>query len=118
MRRRIAFLGLLFAFLLAGCATEPNTLYFWGSYENQLYGMYCDPGETPPERQLERMEADIEIARAKGLALPPGFRAHLGYLYFQTGKYDLAVQAFEAEKVTFPESATLMNRFIEKIKER
>lgn len=79
--------------------------------------MYCVPGETPPERQLERMEADIEIARSKGLPLPPGFRAHMGYLYFQTGNYDLAEQSFEAEKAAFPESAKLMDRFIEKMKE-
>ncbi|WP_051309310.1 DUF4810 domain-containing protein [Desulfogranum japonicum] len=107
---------LLAAFLLSGCATGNRNLYHWGSYESQVYNTYCEPDEASASNQIEKMEADIEVARSKGLPLPPGFRAHLGYLYFMQGKYDLATQSFEAEKQAFPESAALMNRFITQIK--
>lgn len=77
--------------------------------------MYIKPGEMPPERQVEILEADIEVARSKGRPLPPGYRAHLGYLYYQQGKLDLARQSFESEKEAFPESAVLMDRFINRL---
>ncbi len=116
IKRIIILFCLLTAALLSGCATENRTLYHWGSYESQVYNTYCEPDEASAYNQIEKMEADIEVARSKGLPLPPGFRAHLGYLYFQQGKYDLAIQSFEAEKQAFPESAVLMNRFITQIK--
>jgi hypothetical protein len=100
--------------LLSGC-TSSSGLYYWGSYEDLLYKMYIEPGEAPPERQVEILEAELEIARSKGRPLPPGYRAHLGYLYYQMGKLDLAKQSFEAEREAFPESAMLMDRFIKRL---
>jgi hypothetical protein len=44
--------------------------------------------------------------------LPPGFHAHLGNLYYQMGKSDLALQEFQKEKAQFPESAVFMDRLI------
>lgn len=114
MRRRIAMAGMVGALLCAGCASQ-RPLYYWGNYQPLIYKMYVEPGEAPPERQVEIMEADIEQARAQDLALPPGFQAHLGFLYYQLGKYDMAKQSFETEKVNFPESAVLMNRFIQRL---
>jgi hypothetical protein len=98
------------ALLLAGCATP--TLYYWGQYEDMLYASYAAPGELPPERQLELMEEDRQKAGAVNKPLPPGFYAHLGYVYFQMGKTDEARQAFEIEKERFPESAVLMDRLL------
>jgi hypothetical protein len=46
----------------------------------------------------------------------PGFHAHLGYLYFQTGKLDQARQEFETEKAEFPESAVFMDRLLSNLK--
>jgi len=113
--RNIYFIaGALAAILLSGCASS-RSLYYWGSYEGQVYSMYNDPGEAPAERQIEMMEADIEKARSKGKPLPPGFRAHLGMLYYQTGRFDLARQSFESEKSSFPESTVLMDRFIKRL---
>ncbi len=113
MKPIAAVVGLAGILLLSGCASP--SLYYWGSYENQIYKMYNEPGEMPPERQVELMEADIERARSKDKPLPPGFEAHLGFLYFQLGKFDLAKQSFEAEKAAFPESSVLMDRFIKKL---
>lgn len=114
MKEIPALAGLVAAAFLSGCASS-HSLYYWGGYEGQVYKMYIEPGEAPPERQVEIMEADIERARSKDQALPPGFRAHLGYLYFQQGNLDLARQSFEAEKEAFPESAVLMDRFIQRL---
>ncbi len=100
--------------LLSGCASSRG-LYYWGSYESQIYKMYNEPGEAPPERQVELLEADLERARSKDQPLPPGFQAHLGMLYFQLGKLGQARQSFEAEKAAFPESTVLMNRFIKRL---
>lgn len=97
-----------------GCA-NPST-YYWGKYENQIYKMYVVPEQAMAEAQVEVLELDIEKARSKDKPLAPGVRAHLGFLYFQLGRYDEARQAFEAEKVAFPESAKLMDRFILKLK--
>ena len=44
--------------------------------------------------------------------MPPGWHAHLGYLYFELGKSDQARQEFETEKANFPESAVFMDRLL------
>jgi hypothetical protein len=50
--------------------------------------------------------------------IPPGFHAHLGNLYFQLGKIDLARQEFETEKRLFPESTALVNRMTANLPEK
>ncbi len=102
------------AVLLGGCASSSN-LYYWGHYEQDVYDMYIVPDKATAEKQVEDMEADFERARGAGKPVPPGFQAHLGYLYFQLGKFDLARRSFETEKANFPESAVLMDRFIQKL---
>ena len=44
--------------------------------------------------------------------MPPGWHAHLGYLYYRLGKADQARQEFQTEKAEFPESAVFMNRLL------
>lgn len=105
---------LMAAVVVTGCASTHRGLYEWGSYENQVYAMYADSGKTSPQEQIAKLESDLEKARAANRAVPPGFRAHLGYLYFQTGRLDQAIAAFEAEKHLFPESRPYMDRLIAK----
>lgn len=114
MKIGLAVAGVGLMLLAGGCASS-RTMYYWGSYENDIYDMYVEPGEAPPEVQVEHLEADIEKARSSGKALSPGFQAHLGYLYYQLGKLDLARRSFESEKAAFPESAQLMDRFIARL---
>jgi hypothetical protein len=101
---------------LVGCASAPPSLYEWGQYESQIYASYNDPGKVSPEEQIQKLEADYQKARGKNKAVPPGFHAQLGYLYFQIGKADQALQSFETEKQLFPESSVYMNRAIAKLK--
>lgn len=99
------------AVLLIGCGT-PKTIYYWGSYEPLVYTMYATPGKATPEVQVAKLEEDFQKARAKNQPVPPGFHAHLGYLYVQLGKGDQARQEFETEKASFPESAVFMDRLL------
>lgn len=101
--------SLVLSALTTACVTQP-TIYSWGQYENIVYDTYNSPGKSAPEREIEQMEQDYQKARAQNKPVPPGFHAHLGYLYYQVGKADAAREQFQAEKAQFPESAVLMDR--------
>lgn len=109
---RLKWLAVLVAapFVMTGCRS-PDT-YYWGHYENLVYVMYAKPDKVPPEKQAEVMEADLQAASAANKPVPPGFHAHLGYVYFLLGKPDLAQREFLAEKKQFPESAVFMDRML------
>jgi len=110
MMKRISLSAAAIALLtLSGCATRPLPLYQWGSYQTQVYAQYNDPGKVPVEAQIEALEADYQKARAANRPVPPGYHAHLGYLYFQKGQVEQAMQSFQTEKTLFPESATYMD---------
>ena len=112
MKRVVWLLALLV--VAAGCA-QP-TLYSWGQYEELIYRSYAAPGTVAPEMQIERLEADYQRARAENKPVPPGFHAHLGFLYFQLGKLDQAKQELETEKAQFPESAVFIDRLLANLK--
>ena len=112
MNRLIGLAGV--ALLLTGCATP--TLYSWGHYEELIYATYAAPGKVSPEMQVEKLEQDYQKARAANKRMRPGCHAHLGYLYFQTGKLDQAQQEFQTEKAEFPESAVFMDRLLANLK--
>ncbi len=118
MIKKITLFEVLFPFILIlfffSCATEP--IYYWGYYEELIYEQYQTPGKVTPEYQVEKMEADIQVAKSENKPLPPGFYAHLGMQYLQMGKSSAAKTCFESEKKLFPESAVLMNRFLKKLK--
>ena len=80
-----------------------------------MYAIYNDPGKVPPEQQIGKLEEDYQKARATSKSVPPGFHAHLGYLYFGVGKLDQARQSFATEKSLFPESAVYMDRILAKL---
>lgn len=104
--------------LLAGCAEPTRPLYSWGRYEELIYASYATPGKVSPEMEIEQLEQDYQQARAANLRPPPGFHAHLGYLYYQLGKLDQAREQFETEKAEFPESAVFMNRLLARFGQR
>lgn len=100
------------ALLCAACASQPKTLYYWGSYQSTIYSHL--KGDKGPEAEIQAMEKDKELALAKGEAVPPGFRAHLGILYGEIGRTDQMVENLEAEKRQYPESATFMDFLLKK----
>jgi hypothetical protein len=93
---------------LGGCAASgPKPLYQWDGYQAQLYQYF--KGETSPVEQIGALEKAQQDVRAKGGALPPGFRAHLGALYAGIGKKDEALEQLQAEKAAFPEASTYID---------
>jgi hypothetical protein len=97
---------------LAGCASSaPRSLYHWGSYEEQVHA-YLKGGSR--EAQIVMLERDLQkIGAGDGIA-PPGFYAHLGLLYAETGNDAKAIEFFTAEKRRFPESTAFMDFLLDK----
>src|SRR3982074_814839 len=109
MLRGIFVLGA--SLVLAGCAA-PQSRYEWGSYEEVVYASYLSHDDVPAEKQVELLEKDYQIARSTNKRMPPGWHAHMGYLYYQVGKGDQARQELATEKAEFPESAVFVNRLL------
>lgn len=107
-RLAIAVLG---AAVLVGCAAQP-TRYAWGAYEDLVYVTYTKPGTLTPEMQADQLQKDRETARAAGKPLPPGWRAHLSYVYHQMGRTDLAREELAAEQAAFPEATTFVGTLL------
>jgi len=107
---RVAVLGAVL--LLGGCVTTPKSLYAWGGYEQSIYVAFIAPGSSPPERQVEALEQDFQMARATNQRLPPGWHAHLGYLYSELGKLDEATRELQTEKAEFPESTVFVDHLL------
>lgn len=102
-------LSLVAAALMTGCKSPE--IYYWGHYENLVYATYAKPDKVTAESQVLVMQEDMHKAVSANKPLPPGFHAHFGYLYYQIGKPDEALEEFKKEKAQFPESAVLMDRF-------
>jgi hypothetical protein len=100
--------------VLVGCAPTPKRLYHWEGFQGQLYE-YFKADSSSPEEQLRILGAQVEKSRARGAALPPGFRAHLAMLYLRLGRDGEAKQELEAEKANFPESAQYMDFLLKRM---
>ncbi|MCH7314803.1 DUF4810 domain-containing protein [Acinetobacter sp. ANC 3882] len=100
---------------LVGCAAGPQPLYSWGSYTQQTYLMYNASEKATPNAQMIKLEAEIEKAKAKNLAVPPGLYAHLGLLSLQQNNAQKAVEYFQLERQVYPESTVLMDRLLQKM---
>lgn len=96
--------------LLAGCGA--NQRYYWGSYQDLIYVDYAEPGKMSPTDLAKAMETDLQYADKHHQQVPPGFHAHLGYLYAKLGNKEAARVNFETEKRMYPESAVLMDRLL------
>ncbi len=94
--------------ILSACVSSSDQ-YYWGNYEGLIYKMYIKPGEAPPEVQVERLTRDLQRAEAKGMRIPPGVFLHLGVMYALTGNLSAAENAFNEEKVIYPESTILVD---------
>lgn len=115
MKTRIKALGAcaLLA-LLAGCGSQPKSLYGWEQYQPQLYSYL--KGEGSYEEQIALLEQGLQKIRARGQTPAPGYHAQLGLLYAQIGRGEQVVQQFRTEAELFPESRPFME-FLLKQKE-
>lgn len=103
------------ALLLTGCATQSQPLYYWGTYQPQLYGHFTK--EKGPEEQIAALEAGLEKARSIGKNVPPGYHAHLGLLYAQGEHADQMQKYLEAEKALYPEGTAYVDFLLRKFKQ-
>lgn len=97
---------------LTGCVQQPKSLYQWGSYQPELYEYF--KGE-PKEKQVAKLEEDLQKIRSTNATPPPGYHAQLGMLYGSLGKDDQMVQELRTEKALFPESATYMDFLLKNV---
>ncbi|MCB5206838.1 DUF4810 domain-containing protein [Methylovorus mays] len=100
--------------LLGGCATEPKTLYGWGGYQAQLNHYF--KADSAPEQQIGELEAELAKMQVKGQKPPPGYLAHIGFLYASIGNAGKSAEAFNNEKKQFPESAVFMDLMLKRLK--
>ena len=107
--------GLCLLTTLAGCA-GPKQLYSWNSYQPQVYAHLKNDGKSSAEEQIIELEKGIQQAAAKGTQVPPGYHAHLGLLYLNTGRTDQALAAWNQEKALFPESTKYIDFLIGNMK--
>lgn len=105
-------ISILCAALLTACAAPREPLYYWGNFPAQQYAYL--QGSQGPEEGIQALEKTREEAKAQGKPLPPGFQAHLGLLYGQTGRTDLFEQYLAAEKLQYPESAAYIDFLLQK----
>ena len=98
--------------LLSGCVAQPRPMYTWGAYQNQVNAHFKNTAS--PEQQIAALQKSLPKAPAIFTA-PPGYHAHLGLLYGETGRMDEMQVEFETEKQLFPESAPFMDFMLNKL---
>jgi len=107
---RHIFPVIIVSVFLAGCTSQ---IYYWGTYEDQLYAyLNGESRETQIqalEAELPKMEDGTPNMKPNGKKVPPGFYAQLGMLYSEIGDDYNAIACFEKEKALFPEAATYMD---------
>ena len=59
---------------------------------------------------------EMNFRKKLGAQLPPGYQAHLGLLYLNTGRTNQALAAWEQEKKQFPESAPYIDYLVGNLK--
>jgi hypothetical protein len=113
--KRLLFVSFA-ALVLSGCATQNQTIYQWGGYDELLYQSYKSPDRVEAMRVgLEALLVKLDTQKQKP---PPGLYAELGTLYLQLGDDKKALTNYELERRNWPESKTLMDSLIKTLESR
>lgn len=102
------------AISLLGCKT--NTLYDWGSYDKNLYEYYHDPVEA--KEFPVTLESHIEDLEKEEKKPAPGLYAEVGTFKLKSGDIPSAINYYEKEAKTWPESAALINALVQNLKKQ
>lgn len=111
-----ALLVVLLAAVFAGCAPQKASMYYFGKTDATLYATKKNPTEENFLKLQQSLEDVITQSQQRGLKVPPGIHAHLGYLYLLEKKTDQATASFSEERRLYPEAGVFMERMIEKTK--
>ncbi len=100
-------------FILAGCAPQLTTLYYWDDYSHTLYNLKKNPGPEAEEKYKESLLKIINESKKYNRKVPPGIYAEYGYFLIKNGNKNEGLKYLDLEVKTYPESA----RFIAQLKE-
>ncbi len=103
--------------LLSACVTRRDQ-YYWGAYESMVHGSFETKEGTDPEAQVQRLGVQIDEAKEKGKAVPPGLYAHLGYMKHLSGDDPGAVEALTMEKTHYRSATVFVDRLIASLKDK
>lgn len=113
MLRKIALSCIICATLTA-CVGDKQ-LYSWGSYPKALLAYSKNPEQS--DKFTAALEQTIRKAEDRK-NVPPGLYAEYGYMLLDQQRVPEAVAYFGKERDRWPESASLMNRIIERLSKR
>ncbi|MCK5426774.1 MAG: DUF4810 domain-containing protein [Thermodesulfovibrionia bacterium] len=103
MKKVYLILLFLASYFFLGCATQ-KPMYFWGNYSSSLYGYKKTPNEENLLKHKQELLQIIEKSKARGLRVPPGVYCEYGYILMKEGKNKEALQYYDLEEQTYPES--------------
>lgn len=113
--KKNSFILLVGLFLFAGCAQKPQTLYYWGNYQPEVYTHLQGEGKGVQE-QIASLDETMQKASAEGKQLPPGYHAHLALLHLENGHLEQFKNHLETEKALFPESRGYIDFLLKEFK--
>jgi len=99
------------------CATKKE-MYYWGNYSDSLYACKKKPGVETLVKHKEALENIVAESTKREMRIPPGVCAELGYIYAAQNNSKRAIELFNMEKKTYPESTLLMDRLISQTEKR
>lgn len=115
MRSRPLLILFAFVVLTNAACMQNQGMYRWGSYEDDLVDLYKNPGK---EREFaETLKTILDESRNEGVPAPPGIAAEYAFINYQAGNKKVAIEYFDIERKSWPESAGLMTKLIERISE-
>lgn len=103
--------------LIVGCTTR-SQMYYWGNYSGTLYNAKKNPCPESLSEHKAGLEAIIDESKTRNLRVPPGVYAELGYIYSMENNTQKAIELFQLEQNTYPESGVLMARLIQQTEKR
>ena len=104
-----AVISLIF---LGGCTTVTEAGYYWGDYSSTLYKFTKNPSDETLAAHEEELQEIIKVAFDKGLMVPPGINAELGYINAGRGNDASSKAYYESEMQSYPESRLFLERLI------
>ncbi len=111
-----SLLAALLVITTAGCTSTGGSLYDWGNYEDNLFSYYHDP--VNQEVVLARHLAHLASLERHDRLPAPGLLAEAGTLYLLQGDEKKAIEYFQREHDTWPESQAMMNALITNLKDQ
>ncbi|MDO6677694.1 DUF4810 domain-containing protein [Shewanella sp. 4_MG-2023] len=99
-------------FMFTGCASVTESGYYWGSYSETYYEYIKAPSEQSVTNHLNELNDIVNVSEKKGLKVPPGIYAEIGYITAKRGDKDSSINYYRQEAEFYPESKGFIERLI------